>query len=116
MSVQLVQKRQLLEAILEQQEVVLKDGWNVATSQRRDVGSTNIKVNNRQRSDASTSQRCDVPTSRHECEFCILIIKSKNGCRIGGIGNHMNEGAEIRVAVTSISKKRLGFVFFLCFG
>ena len=50
-----MRKGQLLEAILEQQEAVHKDGWNVATSQRRDVGSTNIKVNKRQRRDVSTS-------------------------------------------------------------
>ena len=37
MQVQLVQKGQLLEAILEQHEVVHKDGWHVATSQCRDV-------------------------------------------------------------------------------
>ena len=41
-------KWQLLEAILEQKEAVHKDGCNVVTSQRRDVGSTNIKVNKRQ--------------------------------------------------------------------
>ena len=43
MHVQLVQKGQLLEEILEQQE-----------------GSTNIKVNNKQRRDASTSRRLNV--------------------------------------------------------
>ena len=32
-----MQKGQLLEAILEQQDAVHKDGWNVATSQRFDV-------------------------------------------------------------------------------
>ena len=32
-----MRKRQLLEAILEQKEVVHKDGWNVATSPRHDV-------------------------------------------------------------------------------
>ena len=57
-----MQKEQLLEAILEQQKVVHKDGWNVATSQRRDVGSTNIKFNNMQRRDASTSRRLNVAT------------------------------------------------------
>ena len=62
MPVQLVQKMKLLEAISEQQEVVLNDGWNIATSQRRDIGSTNIKVNNRKRSDASTSRRRNVAT------------------------------------------------------
>ena len=124
-----MKKGQLLEAILEQQKAVHKDGWNVTTSQRHDVptsrrphvvtsqrrniGSTNIKVNNMQRRDASTSrrlnvatsQRHDVATSRRQCEFCLLIIKSKKGCRFGGIGNRMNQGAEIRAAVTSISKK-----------
>ena len=92
-----MRKRQLLEAILEQKEEVHKDGWNVATSQRRDVGSTNIKVHKRKRHDVSTSRR--------QCEFCLLIIQSKKGCRIGGIGNRTNQGAEIRAAVTSISKK-----------
>ena len=58
-----MQKGQLLEAILEQEEAVHKDGWNVTTSQRRDVGSTNIKVNNRQRRDASTSRHLNVATS-----------------------------------------------------
>ena len=90
-----MQKEQLLEAILKQQKAVRKDGWNVATSQRphvvmslrRDVGSTNIKVNNMQRRDASTSrrlnvatsQRRDVATSRRQWEFCLLIIKRKKG-------------------------------------
>ena len=32
-----MQKGPLLEAVLEQQEAVHKDGWNVATSQRCDV-------------------------------------------------------------------------------
>ena len=31
------EKRQLLEAVLEQQEAVHEDVWNVATFQRRDV-------------------------------------------------------------------------------
>ena len=39
-----------------------KAGWNVATSQRRDVGSTRIKVNKRQRRDVSTPRRCNVTT------------------------------------------------------
>ena len=62
-----------------------KDGWNVATSQRRDVGSTNIKVNNRKRRDASTSrhlnfamsQRRDVSASS---EFSSL--KAKRGAEL----------------------------------
>ena len=39
---------------------------HVVTSQRQDVGSTNIKVNKRQR----------------QCEFCLLIIEIKKGWRI----------------------------------
>ena len=49
-----MQKGQLLEAILEQQEAVHKDGWNVPTSQRRDVQSTYKEVNKWQRRDAPT--------------------------------------------------------------
>ena len=45
MQVQLVRKGQLLEAILEQQEAVHKDGWNVATSPRRDVPTSRRWVN-----------------------------------------------------------------------
>ena len=48
-------KRQLVEAMLEQHETVHKDGWHVVTSQRRDVGSTTMQVNKRQRRDVSTS-------------------------------------------------------------
>ena len=44
---------------------------HVVMSQRLDVGSTNIKVNKR--------QRRDVATSRRQCEFFLLIIKSKKG-------------------------------------
>ena len=58
-----MQKEQLLEAILEHLKAVHKDGWNVASSQRRDVGSTLVKVNNMQRRDASTLRRCNVATS-----------------------------------------------------
>ena len=58
-----MRKGQLLEAILEQQEAVHKDGWNIATSQRRDVGSTNIKVNKRQRRDVSMLRRLNATTS-----------------------------------------------------
>ena len=78
---------------------------HVVTSQRRDVGSTNIKVKNRQRRDASTLRRLNVATSRCQYEFCLLIIKSKKGCRFRGIENRTNQGTEIRAAVTSISKK-----------
>ena len=39
-------------------------GRNVATSQRRDVGSTKIEVNKQQRRDVSTSRRLNVATSQ----------------------------------------------------
>ena len=39
---------------LDQRVKVHKAGWNVATSQRRDVGSTNVEVNKQQRRNVST--------------------------------------------------------------
>ena len=68
-----MQKWQILEAILEQQDAVHKDGWNIrmagtsrrpniVTSQRRDVESTYKEVNKRQRRDAPTSRRSNVAT------------------------------------------------------
>ena len=65
-----------MEAILEQKEVVHKDGWNVAMSQRCDVGSTYIEVNKRKRRDVSTSRR--------QRELCLSIIKSKRGLEFKG--------------------------------
>ena len=47
-------KRAVFGSILEQRETVHKDGWNVATSQRRDVGSTYIEVNKRQKEDQNS--------------------------------------------------------------
>ena len=90
-----MQKGQLLEVVLEQQEVVHKDGWNVATSQRRDVESTYKEVNKRQRRDAptsrrpnvATSQRRDVPTSRRQHEFLLSIIKRQMGTEFERIGD-----------------------------
>ena len=37
-----MRKGPLLEAILEQKEAVHKDGWNVVTSQRRDVSASSV--------------------------------------------------------------------------
>ena len=85
MPVQLVQKMKLLEAISEQQEVVFNDGWNVATSQRRDVGSTDIKVNNRQQSDASTSRRRNVATLQRRdmsASSAFSSLKAKMGAKL----------------------------------
>ena len=64
-----MRKGQLLEAILKQKEPVHKDGWNVATSQRRDVGSTNIKANKRQRRDVSTSSVFSSLKAKRGAEF-----------------------------------------------
>ena len=83
-----MQKEQLLEAILEQQKAVHKDGWNVATSQRW----------------VNQYKSQQYATSRRQCEFCLLIIKSKKGCRFGGIGDRTNQGTEIRAAVTTTLK------------
>ena len=61
---------------------------HVMTSQRRDVGSTIVQVNKR--------QRRDVSTSRHQCEFCFPSIKSKWRREFGGIGRRTNEGTEFQ--------------------
>ena len=75
-------KRAVFGSILEQREAVYKDGWNVATSQRRDVESTYIEVNKRQHRDVSTSRR--------QRELFLSIIKSKMGTRIEG-GSEIEE-------------------------
>ena len=75
-----MQKRQVLEEILEQQEAVHKDGWNVVTSQRRDVESTYKEVNKRQRRDAPTSRRSNVVTSQRRdvnASFSSQSLKGK---------------------------------------
>ena len=74
-----MQKEQLLEAILEQQKVVHKDGWNVATSQRRDVGSTNIKSTI---CNVATPQRRNVSASS---AFSSLKAKSGADFEVSGI-------------------------------
>ena len=62
---------------LEQWRAMQESGCHVATSQRRDVGSTNAKVNNKknvttsQRRDVSTSRRCNVATSARDLHFII---------------------------------------------
>ena len=55
---------------------------HVVTSQRRDVGSTNIKVNNRQRRNASTSRRLNVATSQRRdvsASSVFSSLKAKRG-------------------------------------
>ena len=76
---------------------------HVVMSQRRDVGSTNIKVNKRQRRDVSTSRRLNISTSQRRdvsASFVFSTLKEKKGCIILGIRNCTNEGAEIRAAAT----------------
>ena len=55
---------------------------HVVTSQRRDVGSTNVEVNKQ--------QHRDVATSRCQRDSCLSIIKSKKGTRIRGIEDRTN--------------------------
>ena len=64
-------KRAGFRSILEQREAVHKDGWNVATSQRREVGSTIYR-----------SQQA--ATLRRQRELCLSIIKSKKGDQNSG--------------------------------
>ena len=81
---------QLLEAILEQKEAVHKDGWNVATSPRRDVLTSRRWVNIYRSQQAATSRPLNVVTSQHrdvatslrQRELFLSIIKSKMGTRI----------------------------------
>ena len=99
-----MRKGQLLEAILEQKEAMHKDGCNVAMSPRRDVPTSrswvhNIKVNKRQRRDVGA-------------DSVLSSFKSKKGGRNWRYRELYEHGAEIRAAVTSISKKSPGFVFF----
>ena len=64
-------EREIFGSILEQRVEVHKAGWNVATSQRGDVGSTRIEVNKRQCRDASTPRR--------QRDFAYPSLKAKRG-------------------------------------
>ena len=79
-------ERAVFGSILEQRVEVHKAGWNVATFQRRDVGSTNIEVNKRQRRNVSTSRR--------QRDFCLSIIKSKKGDQNSGNRGSYERGHE----------------------
>ena len=96
-------KRVVFGSILKQRVAVHKDGWNVATSrrlhvvtsQRRDVPTSRRWVHiyrsqqaaTSRRLNVVTSQRRDVATSRRQRRFYLLIFKSKKGTRIRGIGD-----------------------------
>ena len=62
-------KKAVFGSILEQRMKLHKDGWNVVTPQRRDVGSTNIKVNKRQRRDVSASSASPSLKAKRGPEF-----------------------------------------------
>ena len=104
-------ERQLLEAILEQQEVVHEDVWNVATlgqllcrstssnvatSQRRDVStSRRLNVATSQRRDVSTSRRLNVATSQRRDVSVSAVFssfKSKQGAELEVSGNVRTRG------------------------
>ena len=75
--------------------------------QRRDVGSTNIEVNN---------LKCrDVSTSRRQLEICTSSFKVRMAQKSRGIGRRTNEGTEFQSRATQTSKKCPGFVLFLIF-
>ena len=89
-------KRQLLEAISEQQEAVLEDVWNVATSPtsrrhpRRDVPSSRRWVNYYAGQQVATSQRLNVVTSqRRDVSTSVIFssFKSKQGAELEVSGN-----------------------------
>ena len=83
-------KRATFVSILEQREAVHKDGWNVATSQRHDVGSTYIEVNKRQHRDVSTSRRLNVVTSQRRdinASYASQSLKAKGDHNSRGIGD-----------------------------
>ena len=84
---------------------------NVATSQRRDVGSTNKKIK-QQRRDVAMLRRCNVATSTRDLPF---IINSTKDPGMGGIGKRTAEGTEIQSRATPITKKSPRFVLFPIF-
>ena len=89
-----MQKGQLLDAVLEQQKAVHKDGWNVATAQRRDVA-----------------------TSPRQREFLLSIIKRQMGMEFKRIGDweSYEPGCGNQSRVTSILEKSPRFVLFFVF-
>ena len=80
-----MRKGQLLEAILEQQEVVHKDGWNVATSPHRDVPTSRRWVNQYKSQQAATSRRLNVATSIASSVFSSLKAKRGAELEVSGI-------------------------------
>ena len=83
-----------MEAILEHMEAMHEEVWNVATSQRRDVGSTNVQVNKRQRRDVSTSS-------------AFSALKASGGADLESSGGVRTRARNSRAGVTPTSKKCL---------
>ena len=88
-------KRVVFGSILEQRVAVHKDGWNVATSQRRDVATSLRRdvptsrcwVNIYRSQQAATSQRPNVVTSQRRdvsTGYAYQSLKSKRGPEFGG--------------------------------
>ena len=86
---------------LEQWRAMQESGCHVATSQRRDVGSTNTEVNNLKRRDVSSR------SAPHHLKYEWL--------RNQGIGRRTNKGTIFQSRVTQTSKKCPRFVLFLIF-
>ena len=82
---------------LERRDVPTSRRPHVVTSQRRDVGSTIVQVNKR--------QRRDVATSRRQCEFYFPNIKSKWRRGFGASGGVRTRAQNSRTGVTPTSKK-----------
>ena len=78
---------------------------NVVTSQRRDVGSTKIEVNKRQRRDISTSRR--------QHKFYLSIIKSKKRDQNSGHRDTYGLGHGKQRAAKEISEEDSSFCIFL---
>ena len=77
---------------------------NIVTSQRRDVGSTKIEVNKR--------QRRDVPTSRRQHDFCLSIIKRKKGTIFEMREDRMKEGTKTRNSSDLDPEEKTDFCIF----
>ena len=75
---------------------------SVVTSQRRDVGSTNIEVNKRQRRDVSTSRRLNVATSQHRDVNAISASPSSKAKR----GPELDGGEMVRTRARKSEQQR----------
>ena len=98
-------ERAIFGIILEQREEEQKVGRNVATYQRRDVGS--MRRGSQQVTNVMTSQRCDVNTISASTS-----LKAKGPEIERGIGKRTDEGMESIAAATQISGEDTCFCIF----